>query len=61
LEGKGGTADVFLLLLLLLLLQVLDATEVPMDFGAIYKYVYHGEDSHNNGSGNGGTNSSGKS
>lgn len=49
------------ILLLPLLLQVLDATEVPMDFGAIYKYVYHGEDSHSNGNGNGGSNSSSKS
>ena len=36
-------------------MQVLDATEVPLDFGAIYKYVYHGKDSHgNNNSSNGG-------
>jgi hypothetical protein len=42
--------------LLCVSMQVLDATEVPKDFGAIYKYVYHGADSHSSSS-DGGSNS----
>lgn len=40
----------------LLYRQVLDATEVPLDFGAIYKYVYHGSDSHSSPGGSSGSN-----
>jgi hypothetical protein len=47
-------------------LQVLDASEVPKDFGAIYKYVYRGADSHgssssSNGAGSNDTDSSSSS
>jgi hypothetical protein len=43
-------------------LQVLDASEVPKDFGAIYKYVYRGADSHSSSSnGTGSSNGDGSS
>jgi hypothetical protein len=50
-----------LLLPPLLCVQVLDATEVPKDFGAIYKYVYHGADSHSSSSDGGSSSGSSSS